>query len=312
MPDPQDNPSLVADCETLLELRDALAGDGTLNWSESIPLTAWQGVVIGDSPQRVVRVRLVGNGLTGTVPSELGKLSGLRTLKLDHNQLTGVIPQELAELTELEVLDLGANALSGEIPGELGELRNLRELWLANNMLTGKFPEQLKSLGKLAAMDLYGNDLFGCIPKELRSVEGNFGGLPYCVIVWSDRPVLKGGIDLGVTYIERLPRYQRYQLAYPWEGDCPYPFDEFKGAVVCPWQADIKRWPNPGEPIELIAHVWNFGNWPSGPFDYEWKLNDKTLEASQHGGLESGEYAEFVLLTEWPGDESNPTATFRR
>ena len=177
-------------------------------------------------------------------------------------------------------------------------------------MLTGKFPEELKSLENLVGMDLYGNALLGCIPEELRSVEGNFGRLTYCPIIRSDRPVFKGGIDLGVTYIERLPRYQRYQLAYFHGGDCPYPYDEFKGAVVCPSQADIKRSPEPGESIELTAFVWNFGNMPSGPFDYEWKLNDETLEAGHHEGLESGKYSEFTLLTEWPGDESNPTVTF--
>ena len=310
MPDPQNNPSLVEDCVTLLELRDALAGDGTLNWSEAIPLTAWQGIAIEGNPQRVVRVRLVNIGLTGIVPPALGNLSGLRALKMDHNRLTGVIPQELAELISLEALDLGANSLSGEIPGELGELRNLRELWLANNMLTGKFPEELKSLESLVGMDLYGNSLLGCIPEELRSVKGNFGRLTYCTVIRSDRPVLNGGIDLGVTYIERLPRYQRYQLAYFHEGDCSYPFDEFQGAVVCPSQKGIKRWPNPGEPIELTAYVWNFGNMTSGPFDYEWKLNDETLEAGRHGGLESGKYTEFTLSMEWPGDESNPAVTF--
>ena len=176
-------------------------------------------------------------------------------------------------------------------------------------MLTGKFPEQLKSQENLEAIELYGNQLSGCVPKELRSIEGSFGQLAYCVIV-KDRSVLRGGIDLGVTYIERLPRYQKYQLAYFDHGDCPYPFDEWKGAALCPGQADLKRWPDPGEPIELIAHVWNFGNRPSGPFDYEWKLNEETLQAGRHKGLESGKYTEFTLLTEWPDEESNPTVTF--
>ena len=269
----------------------------------------WQGIEIGQDPKRVVGVRLVTVGLTGVIRSGFGKLSELKSLHMSFNQLSGAIPEELGDLEKLEVLDLTLNSLSGEIPSKIVELPNLRELRLGGNMLTGKFPEQLKSLEKLEAIELYGNQLSGCIPEELRSVEGSFGQLQYCVVV-KDRPVLKGGIDLGVTYIERLPRYQRYQLAYFGHGDCPYPYNQFKGAVVCPSQEGIKRWPDPGDPIELIAYVWNFGNRPSGPFDYEWKLNDETLEAGRHGGLESGKYAEFTLLTEWPGDESNPTVTF--
>ena len=309
MPDPSANSGLVGDCETLLELRDALAGRGPLNWRGSVPMKDWQGIEIGQDPQRVVGVRLVSIGLSGVIRSGFGKLSELKSLHMSFNRLSGAIPKELGDLEELEVLGLGWNLLTGEIPSKIVELPNLRELRLGNNMLTGKFPEQLKSLEKLEVIELYGNQLSGCVPKELRSVEGSFGQLEYCVIV-KDRPVLKGGIDLGVTYIERLPRYQRYQLAYFRGGDCPYPYDEFKGAVVCPSQEGIQRWPGPGEPIELTAYVWNFGNRPSGPFDYEWKLNDETLKAGRHEGLESGKYTEFTLLTEWPDEESNPTATF--
>ncbi len=300
---------MVEDCETLLELRDALAGRGPLNWRGSVPIVDWQGIEIGQDPLRVVGVRLVTVGLSGVIRSGFGKLSALRALHLSFNTLSGTIPEELGDLEELEVLDLSSNSLSGEIPNKFSELRNLRELSLADNMLTGGFPEQLKSLENLTELELYGNQLSGCVPREFRNVDGSFGQLPYCVIV-KDRPVLLGGIDLGVTYIERLPRYQRYQLAYLRDGDCSYPYDEFKGAVLCPGQAGMKRWPDPKEPIELTAFVWNFGNWASGSFDYEWKLNDETLEAGRHDGLESGKYAEFKLMTEWPSDESNPTLTF--
>ena len=342
MSDPQSNPSLVADCETLLELRDALVGEGTLNWSELVPLIAWQGIAVGGSPQRVVELQLHNGGLTGAIPSELRGLVGLRVLNLSHNRLEGSIPPQLGDLTNLRELLLHVNNLSGNIPLEFGNLKNLVTLSLGENQLTGDIPQLLLDLHNLLALylqandftgnvpsgltelanlqslDISGNNFHGCVPDELQKINSRIGGMRFCGdpdparvrSVFTERPVLKGGIDLGVTYIERLPRYQRYQLAYFHGGDCPYPFDEFKGAVVCPSQEGIQGWPDPGEPIELIAYVWNFGNRPSGPFDYEWRLNDETLEAGRHGGLESGKYSEFTLLTEWPGDESNPTVTF--
>ena len=342
MPDPQSHPSLVADCETLLELRDALAGEGMLNWSEFVPLAAWQGVVVGESPQRVVELQLHNGGLTGAIPSELSRLVGLRVLNLSHNRLEGSIPPQLGDLANLRELLLHVNNLSGNIPLEFGNLKNLVTLSLGENQLTGDIPQLLldlhnlltlylqandftgnvpsglTELANLQSLDISGNNFHGCVPDELQKINSRIGGMRFCGdpdparvrSVFTERPVLKGGIDLGVTFIERLPRYQRYQLAYFRHGDCPYPFDEFKGAVVCPSQEGIQGWPEPGESIELIAYVWNFGNRPSGPFDYEWRLNDETLEAGRHRGLESGKYSEFTLLTEWPGDESNPTVTF--
>jgi Leucine-rich repeat (LRR) protein len=41
------------------------------------------------------------NLLTGTIPTELGKLTNLRMLSLSGNQLTGTIPSELGKLNNL-------------------------------------------------------------------------------------------------------------------------------------------------------------------------------------------------------------------
>ena len=52
----------------------------------------------------------------------------LRRLDLDGNDLTGGIPPELGDLSNLVYLYLFGNDLSGEIPGELGRLSNLDSL----------------------------------------------------------------------------------------------------------------------------------------------------------------------------------------
>ena len=44
VPDPTANAELVGDCETLLALKDTLAGTATLNWSAGRPMTDWEGV----------------------------------------------------------------------------------------------------------------------------------------------------------------------------------------------------------------------------------------------------------------------------
>ena len=161
-----DNPGLRADCAILLALRDTLAGDALLNWSEDIPIEFWQGVAIG-SPQRVTRLKLSRSGLNGRIPPALGRLNQLVSLTLDGNRLTGSVPAELGELSGLEHLVLSANALSGPIPPQLAKLSQLRELRLQNNRLSGRVPAELAGLARLTLLRLSGNDLDRPYPQRL-------------------------------------------------------------------------------------------------------------------------------------------------
>ena len=195
VPDPQDNPGLVRDCETLLGLREALAGDAVLNWSAEVPIEGWQGVLVKGSPLRVRWLNFhrvdTDEGLTGVlppelgnlmalerlwfrsqyrlggeIPPELGKLSNLKGLVLEAD-LEGEIPSELGNLTSLEGLNLGTG-LGGEIPSELGNLHNLKGLGLSNNDLTGNIPLELGDIGKGLSISVYGNSgLTGRVPSKV-------------------------------------------------------------------------------------------------------------------------------------------------
>ena len=46
VPNPEDNPGLVQDCETLLVMRDKLAGDTFLSWSADTPIEEWEALHI--------------------------------------------------------------------------------------------------------------------------------------------------------------------------------------------------------------------------------------------------------------------------
>ena len=147
--DPGANADLLYDCQSLLEMKDALAGTGALNWDESVPIDEWDGVSIGGDPGRVVGLDLSSRGLTGVIPGQLGRLAGLMVLDLSHNRLKGSVPPELVDLIAAEVLrldvsglsgslfdslidmttmDPGRNQLVGEIRREIGRLRELRQL----------------------------------------------------------------------------------------------------------------------------------------------------------------------------------------
>ena len=100
VPEPEDHPGLVADCEVLLALRDRFAGDADLPWSVDTPITRWEGIEVEDSA--VTRLYLNANALTGPIPPELGQLTNLQSLWLSHNELSGPIPSELGQLTNLK------------------------------------------------------------------------------------------------------------------------------------------------------------------------------------------------------------------
>ena len=58
VPDPDANPGLVTDCAALLEVQQALAGGGALNWSVDRPMLAWDGLTLGGAPLRVQALAL--------------------------------------------------------------------------------------------------------------------------------------------------------------------------------------------------------------------------------------------------------------
>ena len=159
----------AGDRAVLVALYEATNGpnwDYNWNWLTDAPLGEWHGVST-DASGRVQALELIKNGLTGEIPSDLGKLANLRNLHLGDNRLTGEVPPELGNLANLQSLWLFANGLTGEIPPELGKLASLKSLSLWSNGLTGVIPPELGGLVSLTWLYLYDNGLTGQIPSEL-------------------------------------------------------------------------------------------------------------------------------------------------
>ena len=181
VPNPADNPGLVADCAVLLASRDTLEGtrgythiSGKLTWYPNHAISGWSGVTVANN--RVSRLSLNYRGMNGTIPDELGNLDNLYYLSLFRNDLTGEIPAELSNLSNLETLDIEHNELTGEIPAELGNLSNLRDLGINNNQLSGEIPAELGNLSNLWRLSLHDNQLSGEIPVQLGNLD-NIGWL---------------------------------------------------------------------------------------------------------------------------------------
>ena len=161
--------SAATDRGALVSLYHATNGkfwSRSLNWLSEAPLDQWNGVYTNQDG-RVVALHLVGVGLEGEIPLELGDLSFLEELELPYNELRGEIPPGLGNLRRLRHLNLYENDIGGEIPPELGKLENLVSLHLSYNDLEGVIPRELGDLANLEILTLQYNDLSGGVPPEL-------------------------------------------------------------------------------------------------------------------------------------------------
>ncbi len=171
-------PLNASDYDALRALYNSTSGNNwrkRTGWDVSSPtppsasvVNSWHGVtVVGD---RVTKLSLFNNSLSGTLPSELGSLSNLQVLSLNFSSLSGTLPSELGSLSNLQELWLDRNSLSGTLPSELGSLSNLRKLYLHRNSLSGTLPSELGSLSNLQELSLHRNSLSGTLPSTLGSL----------------------------------------------------------------------------------------------------------------------------------------------
>ncbi|KAJ0519221.1 putative protein kinase RLK-Pelle-LRR-I-1 family [Helianthus annuus] len=107
-----------------------------------------------DSEPKIISVKLSGKNLTGSIPSELTKLTSLEQLWLDGNALTGPIP-DFTGCPNLKIIHLENNQLSGDLPSSLADLPNLSQLYVQNNLLTGEVSSGL--LNKNIVLNYTGN-----------------------------------------------------------------------------------------------------------------------------------------------------------
>jgi hypothetical protein len=130
---------------------------------------------------RVLFIQL--NSIKGPLPSELGLLTGIVELGVDHNLLSGTIPTEIGNIRSIYRLSAHRNLLSGTLPTELGRLSSLLSLlWLHENRITGTIPTEMALLTNLEYVFLHSNLLNGSVPEAVCSLVedpvGSFSSQP--------------------------------------------------------------------------------------------------------------------------------------
>ena len=174
--------------------------------------TAWYGIycdtsVLRTPLQNVVKINLAGNGLTNSLPTEIGFFSRLvSSLIMAENTLTQVIPSELGHLVNItKSIDLSENDFIGTIPTQLGHLTSLTaELDFRFNMLSGPIPTQIGTLTLLSNGFIVGsNHLSGSIPTQI----GLLRFLTERLELYSNS--LTGDLPTELGHLSRLTRNMR-------------------------------------------------------------------------------------------------------
>ena len=108
----------AGDAAVLEQLHESAGGTGWTRsdgWLAGQPLSDWYGVVT-DSLGYVRELDLSRNGVGGTLPSTLGDLAGLTTLRIGGNALSGPLPLSLTQL-DLRELRYADTSLCAPVDG---------------------------------------------------------------------------------------------------------------------------------------------------------------------------------------------------
>jgi hypothetical protein len=123
--------------QVLIALYEATDGDHWKNHERWLGPAGtecgWHGVECEPSykePPKVIGLDLLRNNLVGSIPKEIGELSGLQRFNVGMNHLIGPIPDALGQLTKLEQLEIFENHLSGRLPDPLIQRWLQGSLWL--------------------------------------------------------------------------------------------------------------------------------------------------------------------------------------
>ncbi|KAK4484140.1 hypothetical protein RD792_011360 [Penstemon davidsonii] len=164
---PRISSDLTADRSALLRLQSSVRGR-TLLWDTTNSSTpcSWQGVTCDNITNRVIALRLPGDGLTGQLPlNSIGNLTELRALSLRRNSLSGPIPFDISSCTYLQDIHLESNNFSGQIPETLFSLRNLVRVNFGNNNFSGNLSSEFNNLTMLRTLFLENNQFTGQLPE---------------------------------------------------------------------------------------------------------------------------------------------------
>mmetsp|Transcript_24800 Transcript_24800/g.58841 ORF Transcript_24800/g.58841 Transcript_24800/m.58841 type:complete len:932 (-) Transcript_24800:100-2895(-) len=115
-------------------------------------------------------LKLRGNNLASTLPTEIRNMKKLKVLDLSDNQLSGTIDDHFSQLSELQSLGLDRNNLRGKFEDLISGSTDIINLRILENSFSGTIPSSVSNLQRLQRIEASGNRLSGSIPNEIWSL----------------------------------------------------------------------------------------------------------------------------------------------
>ncbi|KAI3757325.1 hypothetical protein L6452_04860 [Arctium lappa] len=145
----------------------------------------------------LIHLLFESNQLTGTIPTTVGLVKSLQTVRLDRNLLTGNVPLNINNLTDVVEMFMSHNQLTGPLPNLTG-MNALNYLDLSNNTFDqSEVPSWFSTLQSLTTLKMFSTNLVGELPAALFSI-------PQLQQVDLSYNRVNGTLDLGSNHSNKL------------------------------------------------------------------------------------------------------------
>nr|GMD13737.1 receptor protein kinase TMK1-like [Ipomoea batatas] len=160
------------DAGVMQELKKSINPPASLKWDDPEPCK-WRQVECAGG--RVTKIQVGKQGLTGSLPPNLGNLSALTIFEVMENGLTGALPN-LSGLASLQRILLNGNAFTSIPPNFFAGMTSLETVSLDNNPFSPwPFPESLKDASPLRSFSAINCSISGTMPDIF--ISSNFPSL---------------------------------------------------------------------------------------------------------------------------------------
>ncbi|CAL5190212.1 unnamed protein product [Lathyrus oleraceus] len=203
-------------------------------------------------------ISLLGNRLTGSIPTAITNISTLQSLVLESNQFSGNLPPGFEKLTQIQRLLLSSNNFNGELPAALAKLTTLQDIRLGDNQFTGKIPDFIRSWTSLKKLVIEGSGLSGPIPSGISVLEklndlriSDLNGFEHSTFPQLSNMTLKTLILRNCNINGTLPPYLGTMTSLK---NLDLSFNKLSGPI-----------PNDYDPLRKVDYIYLTGNLLTGP-----------------------------------------------